>query len=256
MPRCNRIRPRSAKIEAVGDPDDLRRRLYRPDATPEDLERFRAANPGPEAADPPATLPSTAGRRTPILVAAALLVGCAVAAVSIGTTTHPQPVRTASTPLASPAAPPGSTLAIPASDRAAFVRSLRAGRPAGLLPYFLTHPDARPAIIRTVTRADSEEHFGEGSTAIALDPSSAALKGGRFTVVLTVDRPVTAAMTLDHVDSHSPQGLAIKLVLDPVHADPGLPAVVSLEYEGAGLNTVRLTVPVGVHWDLVADFTD
>ena len=90
---------------------------------------------------------------------------------------------------------------------------------------------------------------------IALDPSSTALKGGRFTLVLTVDRPVSAGVTLDHVDAKSPQGLAIKLELDPVHADAGLPAVVSLQYEGA-LNTVRLAVPPGVHWDLVADFTD
>ena len=189
----------------------------------------------------------------------ALLAGCALAAVAIGTTSHPATQATttpaATTPTA-PAAPPGSTLTIPASDRAAFVRSLQAGRSVGLLPYFLAHPDARPAIIRTVTRADSEEHAGEGAKAIALDPSSAARKGGRITLVLTVDRPVTAGLTLDHVDASSPQGLAIKLDLDPVHADAGLPAVVSLEYEGAGINTVRLTVPPGVHWDLVADFTD
>ena len=241
----------------MGDPDDLRRQLYRPDATPEDLERYRAANPDPAAADAPVAAPATPPRRTPILVAGALLVGCAVAAVAIGTTTRPEATPTpAATTRTAPAAPPGSTLAIPASDRAAFVRSLQAGRSIGLLPYLLTHPDARPAIIRTVSRADSEEHGGEGSTLVALDPSSAAAGGGRITLVLTVDRPVAAGLTLDHIDARSPQGETLKLDQDPVHADAGLPAVVSLQYGGEVPNTVRLTVPVGVHWDLVADFTD
>ncbi|HEY8320077.1 MAG TPA: hypothetical protein VIG76_14750 [Amnibacterium sp.] len=239
----------------MGDPDDLRRRLYRPDATPEDLERYRAATPATEA-DTPAPPRAPAARRASILIAAALLAGCALAAAAIGTTTHPKTEPTATPRSATTTAPPGSTLAIPASDRAAFVRSLRAGRSIGLLPYFLGHPDARPAVIRTVSRADSEEHFGEGSAVIALDPSGAAAGGGRITLVLTVDRSVTAGLVLDHVDARSPQGETVKLDQDPVHADPGLPVVVSLEYQGEVPNIVRLTVPSGVHWDLVADFTD
>lgn len=238
----------------------LRRRLYRPDATDADRARYRelvhAATPDPESertAAEDAPEPPAGRRRRPLVVGAAVTVVVALLVVGITVSARP-----ASSPVPSPTGPAfGRTgFAVPPEARAAFVRALRAGRPAGLLDYVFDHPEALPAQLRAVGRADSVESNGTGHGEVVLEPSAEADRGGRLTVAVTVDAPVDVSWTC--IRTHAATTQAYFEVLDAEHltAEPGLPAVRTFTYGGEAPTIVAVQVPTGVHWDVVAVFTD
>ncbi|MGN6743467.1 MAG: hypothetical protein ACTHJL_09255 [Amnibacterium sp.] len=239
----------------------LRRRLYRPDATDADRARYRElvrAEVRPDTQDgpseePPGTAGSPARRGRPLLVGAAVTVVVALLAVGIAVTARP-----ASAPAPTPTGPAfGDTgFLVPADARAAFVHALLAGRPAGLLRYVFDHPDALPPQLRTVGRADSVESSGTGHGEVVLEPSAAADRGGRLTIAVTVARPVDVSWTC--IRTHAATTQAYFEVLDAEHltAEPGLPAVRTFTYGGEAPTIVAVQVPTGVHWDVVAVFTD
>jgi hypothetical protein len=240
-------------------PDELRRRLYRQDATLEDVTRYRAASgderEGGEQEDEPLEAVRTRGPRRRALLAAVVVI--ALAAVGIGVTarSHPLPAPHP-TPLS--AVPPDDTeLAVPADARAAFIASLDTGGSAEVLQYIFDNPDARPAPLRTVMRADSTEHWGSGPAEVSLSPSQEAEHGGRFTVALTVNRLSNVVMTVIRADSGNSASFIERLDAgDGVRARPGVPAVRTILYSGEAPTDLRLTVPRAVHWDLVVVFSD
>ena len=241
------------------DPDELRRRLYRPDASADDVARYRAVAPAPTAvlepdpAETPTPTPS-ARRRAPLLAAAAVaLVLAAGGAVLVALGPRP------------PAPPPAprfsadagvTTLVASATDRTRFAAALAAGRSAGVLHFLLLHPDRIPAAIRTVTRADSDERSGTGPAQIALDPSPAAKRGGELTVMLTIDRSTAAGWSVMESAGEPSQRLDDPVDAHRITALAGLPAVATFRYEAPAPQVLEIMVPAGVRWDAAFTFTD
>lgn len=248
------------------DLDALRRRLYAPDVTVEEIERYRAltterndrpAGDGPESERPDLGAQEPARRRRRIVLAGlATLAVVGLAGIGVAATSrpHPAPVPPAtSVPL--PSSFDDSSVAVPASVRAAFVKQLRAGRSAGVLRYFYDHPDELPAQLRTPGRADSYERFGMSTAYVFLFPSPAAQKGGRLTVAVTLDSAVPVQLRALRADSGM-QSFIERLDDGAVRGIPGLPMVRTVVYDGEAPTVLELTVPKGVRWDVVAVFTD
>jgi len=252
------------------DLDALRRRLYAPDVTADEVERYRALA-GDQAADgeplPDARAPQDdgqparpAGRRPALLAGLATVVVVALAGIGVAATSRPHPGPTPSpsetrSPLPIRSSFDDSVVALPAPVRASFVAALKAGRSAGVLRYFYDHPDQLPAQLRTPGRADSYERFGVNTAIVFLSPSPAAQKGGRLTVAVTLD--VAAAVQLRAIRADSGMQSFIERLDDgAVRGIPGLPMVRTVVYDGEAPTVLELTVPKGVHWDVVAVFTD
>ena len=258
------------------DLDALRRRLYAPDVTVEEIERYRAltterndrpAGDGPESERPDLGAQEPARRRRRIVLAGlATLAVVGLAGIGVAATSrpHPAPVPTSTptphavlpaTPVPFPSSFDDSSVAVPASVRAAFVKQLRAGRSAGVLRYFYDHPDELPAQLRTPGRADSYERFGMSTAYVFLFPSPAAQKGGRLTVAVTLDSAVPVQLRALRADSGM-QSFIERLDDGAVRGIPGLPMVRTVVYDGEAPTVLELTVPKGVRWDVVAVFTD
>ncbi|MCU1474260.1 MAG: hypothetical protein JWQ92_2328, partial [Amnibacterium sp.] len=192
-------------------------------------------------------------------VAVAAVAVVAVAGIGAFATARPHPDAA---PTSSPAPAPipvespldDSIVAVPAPIRASFVSDLKAGRSAGLLRYFYDHPDQIPAQLRTPRRADSYERFGSGTATVFLSPSPEAQKGGRVTVAVTLDR--AASVQLRAIRADSGMQSFIERLDDGTRGIPGLPLLRTVVYAGEAPTVLELTVPKGVHWDVVAVFTD
>lgn len=235
--------------------DPLRRRLYAPRATAADVDRYvEAAGARPSTAESsPEAAPHVRRRsRTVIVVAALVVVGLLVAAITVGSTVHrssaPTPaVRTAET----------QVLAVPAPPRAAFVRNLRAGRDAGLSAYFFAHPEARPAQLTTLQRAATEEHHGRGAQVVRLAPSSAADHGGRLTVILILADGGAAGWSASRTATgtgHVPVEQVVAAARDGYA--PGAPAGVTVRYAGKAPDRLRVQAPEGDPFGVVAVFSN
>jgi hypothetical protein len=251
--------------------DALRRRLYAPDVTAEEVDRYRALAREPErgASTHPAgpqaqalsAQPPTSRRLRGVVVglvtvALVLVAGVGVAAMS---RPHPAPVplpssSRSSTPVPTPSSLDDSIVTVAAPVRASFVARLKAGRSAGVLRYFYDHPGQIPAQIRTTSRADSDERFGSGTAMVFLSPSIEAQKGGRLTVAVTLDRAASAQLRAIRADSGMQS--FIERIDDGARGLPGLPMVRTVVYDGEAPTVIELTVPKGVRWDVVAVFTD
>lgn len=243
-------------------PDGLRRRLYAPGATEEDVEAYRTvAGHQPEPASPqplpaPTSTPARR-RRTGLLAAGGVLLVVVVAtagiAVAGGRVAGPVPTGTAR----AVAVPVQTTLPIAVSARLEFVRNLEAGRLAGLLPFFLNTPAARPTAIRTVGRAASDEFRGVGAGTIALEPSALAARRGRMTVLLVVDtvdgfewRATRLAQTNDRSGPEVPVARRAGVL------QPGEVGTTTITYRGGAPTSLQVLVGPGVRWGAVVVFTD
>lgn len=239
--------------------DALRRRLYEPDVTPDEVQRYRALlqlTPSSPAAEPEPD-PRPSRTRWRLLLAVGVAAAVAVGTVALAAT--PRPVQH---PVAIPSAAPTSVrtpplddpvLALPASVRASFAAALRAGRSAGVLRYLAAHPEEVPAGVPAEARAAPQEHDGHGSALVSLTPSAAAQHGGRLIVAITVDR--TAAVTLQVLRADSGMQSFFERLDGGSPATPGLPVVRTIVYDGEAPTIVQLAVPKGLHWDLVTVFT-
>jgi len=245
--------------------DDLRRRLYTPHATPEDVERYVAlaheSEPEPEPeADAPSRPPRLPFRLLlGIASGSAVLAATAVLATGPHPDPHPAPVG-APAPASTPASTPSAVAAddqvaitLPASTRAAFVTHLRSGRAAGLLPYFWAHPGAVPSQVRTGGRGDAEEHVGAGSGIFGITPDASAQHGGRLVLAVIVDRATTVDLQVVRADSG--MQTFIERLDGGVPATPGQPIVRTVVYDGEPPTILEVTLPKGVHWDVVTAFT-
>jgi hypothetical protein len=240
------------------DLDDLRRRLYVPGASPEDVGRYEAAAGRPEG-DLEPTLP--AGRRSRSRRIAAV-VGTLVAGVALAVGVAAVVGAVAGGPRPAPSASPSPAvlvmqLAAPAPARAAFDAALGSGRQAGLLQYLYRHPDRLPPAILTVGRADSTEYSGEGPTTVSLSPSALAERGGRVTVILVLGRTgryqwrsIRVAATNDVV------GPGAAVTSDGGELQAGAPVAGTFSYGRGAPSRLRVVVADRTRWGAVVVFTD
>ena len=236
--------------------DDLRRRLYSPDASAEDVARYEAA--AGEAEGDPVSLPhrDPPPRRRWIAVSGGLLAAVVAVALGVGVGAGRPSVA------ASPSAAPNTGIIVaqlpaPAPARTAFEHALVAGRESGLLAYVYAHPDLLPPAIRTVGRADSSEYSGEGATTLSLSPSALAERGGRATVILVLARSgkyewrsIRGAGT----DGGVMSGPAVTSAGGEAQA--GAPVAGTFAYGRGAPSRLTVVVADGTRWGAVVVFTD
>lgn len=247
--------------------DALRRRLYAPGVTEDDVAAYRSAETDAashEPTAPPARV--VADRRRAVIVAGGvLLVVVAVAALLI---THPLAAITASraasraTSTSSPSSSPSAGIAqaaVPASSstRSTFVHLLREGEGPGLLQYLYENPTFLPGNLRTTSRADSTEFSGSGTSTIALDPSASAQHGGRVTVILVTDRAAAFSWSAERIAQRNDRsGPVVTLASHPGTTRPGEPVSSTFVYDGGAPARLALDLGGAVHWGAVVVFTD
>lgn len=245
------------------DPEELRRRLYRAAATEQDLARYRIAVAGrPDAggapalpARPAAALAVGRARRPailPVLVAAVTVAAIAVAATVL--TAAPRPARPApSTATVAPLDP----VAISASSRVRLAGRIERGDPAALSAFFLDHPESIPDAIRGTSRADTQESSGVGTRTVALDPSGLAMRGGRLTVVLALDRPGDVEWrAVRDVSSEQRAGTWQIVTRRSATYGTALPLSATIPYRAAPPTGLHVVAPRDTHWSAAVVFTD
>lgn len=239
------------------DLDALRRRLYSPNVTPEDVARYEAAA-GVVEEDPSSTAPrAPAPVRT--LRRRAFAVGGVVAVVAGGLAVSRAATRSR---LARPTPGPPSASApstrttgvidarIPtgASVRTELVGRLRAGRTAGVLDLLEADPGLLPPQLLTVGRAASTEYSGTGPTLLRLDPSALAERGGRATVIVVLARTGGYTWAADRRDT--------LVVAHAASAEAGEPVSSTFAYGPGAPDDLMLLVPDRARWGAVVVFTD
>lgn len=226
------------------DAEALRRRLYAPGAEGDDVDRYRAAGGGAEAAAPRRRTVRRP-RASAVLVTAVILV---LIVVGIGV------ARIAARP--TPTGPAPTPLAVDAADRRGFEQNLEQGRAAGIAAYLITTRTL--ARFSGATRFDTIEDKGVGDGVITLPPIDAAAVEGRATVFLVVDVPgqvgwSTLRRTFDQAGAQQ--------LVPQVHREgqqqPGIVTVHTYRYS-SGNRPVELEVvaPDGVRWGAAVVFSD
>ena len=232
--------------------DDLRRRLYGPDASPEDVARYEAA--AGEAEVDSESPPRRAPRRRWVAVSGGVL--AVVVALAVGVVAG----RPSAAPTASAAQASGvivAQLPAPAPARTAFEEGLVAGGNSGLLDYVYGHPDLLPPAILTVGRADSTEYSGEGTTTLSLSPSALAERGGRATVILVLARSGKYGWRSIRVAGTSAgvvSGAAVTSAGGDAQA--GAPVAGTFSYGRGAPSRLTVVVADGTRWGAVVVFTD
>lgn len=242
------------------DAEALRKRLYAPDASGEDIERYRTAAievqppaapraPAVDDAEPEPSAPVPRRRRRLLVVAAVatvlvVLAGVGVAAVRIAQAQQPTDLRAA------------TEIATNGTDREAFGENLALGNTAGIAAYLVTNPS--PPSMRGGTRYFTIERDGTGAGAVDLSPVPADTVSGRATVLLVLGGDAVASWTAFRrsVDSAGEQ----QYVRQAVRGGPqraGVLTATTFRYR-SGDRPVRLVldVPDGVRWGVAVVFSD
>ncbi|WP_375407256.1 hypothetical protein [uncultured Amnibacterium sp.] len=249
----------AARLEA------LRRRLYAPGVTQDDVAAYRSAETGAVSLEPtarPARVVASRTRATIVAGGGVLGVVLVVAAVAALLVTHPLAAVTAprATSTSTPSTPAGITQArVPASSstRLMFVDLLREGGAPGLLQYLYGNPTFLPANLRTNSRADSTEYSGRGTSTIALDPSVSAQQGGRVTVILVTDRAAAFSWSAERIAQRNDRsGPVVTLASHPGNTRPGEPVTSTFVYDSGAPGRLALNLDDSVHWGAVVVFTD
>lgn len=247
------------------DREALRRRLYRSDATEQDLARYRTAvderpEEGTRSGPPkrPAATAVPARTRRPALLSTLVAIvggGAVVVAAVVLTTGRPATAPAAPTRTAAAAAP--DPVAISAASRLRLAGRVQHGDPAALSGFFLDHPESIPEALRGTRRADTQETPGTGDGMVGLDPSGLAMRGGRVTVVLVLDQPGTATWQALRDVTMEPHAATWRVV-DRRTARYGaaLPLAVTFAYQAAPPTRLRVTAPSGAHWSAAVVFTN
>jgi hypothetical protein len=152
--------------------------------------------------------------------------------------------------------PPQSLLPIGATTRAAFVQSLEAGGDAGIGVHLYEHPEARPAAVRTVTRAAADEYHGTGTTTVSLSPTRLAQHGGRVTVVVVLDRDARFAWSLTRVASDGSDQPEQVVGVQRGALSAGAAATGTAGYDAAAPDRITVLVAADVRWGVLVAFTD
>lgn len=183
----------------------------------------------------------------------------AVVAIAAGATAGRPSVEPTSSVAPSPSSPAINEVALPApaSVRAGIVSRLDAGDHAGLRNVLEADPGLIPPQLLTVSRADSIEYSGEGTTTLALSPSPLAERGGRATVILVLAqadrylwraaRPGVRTASVVHE-----QVVATRTGT----AGAGAPVAATFAYRPGAPTRLTVFVAAGTRWGAVVVFTD
>jgi hypothetical protein len=253
---------RGCHAYAVGADDDeqvdaLRRRLYAPGVTEDDVAAYRAAQPEPVTEEPPdePSPPQQRGRAA-VAVGAVLVVAAVVGALlAVRSPQVAIPTRSVAVPTATPVA----QYPVPASaaQRLRFVDALQSGDRAGILPYLMAHPDDLPPMLRTTQRAASDEFSGQGSSAIGLEPSALAAEQGRITVLLVPARAPTYSWQAERIaEENDRSGPVLTVASHAGSAAAGQPVSVTVPYDDGAPKRLSLYLDETVKWGVAVVFTD
>jgi len=244
----------------VTPPDEqeeaLRRRLYRPGASDEDVaaySRGRSASPEPEPGAPgtePPTRPSRARRRAgAALVAVAAAALAAAAVLPRPASDGPAPTASASTPAAVETVVRTGT-----ADRNGFVRALTAAGRAGVSGWLDRNARRLPGVLGRATRSDTLEFAGSGSRTLRLDPPSIGQDGGHVTVLVVT--AVDARLTWTLVDASPGAGGDAVAGSRSALQRAGALTSASVDWApGRRPGTLLVVAPDGVRWGVAAVFS-
>jgi hypothetical protein len=232
------------------DAEALRRRLYAPGASSDDVDRYRGAGGGRERrsrrAPRPARAPGPPRRRRPVLLAVATVLVLIVGGVVVDRLDAPT----------GPTTPAPTPLAISGADRGGIEDELAQGNGAGIAAYLVTHP-SQPAL-RSATRFDTVERHGIGDARVTLSPVDAEAVQGRATVLFVLGERGRAGWTSlrREVDSSGEQ-LLVRQVHRESEQEAGVLTTHTYAY-AAGDRPVelRVTAPDGVRWGIAVVYTD
>jgi hypothetical protein len=242
------------------DLDELRRRIYREDATDEDRARYRALTqrmpqasplrgPGadraahPEPANDHAVL--RRGPRRVLLAGAFALV--ALAGIGLGILPRGAP---------EPPSPSPQAVTFDGPTRSEFVQNLAGGGAAGIAAYLVTHRP--PAPLLTANRYFTIEREGTGPRTISLNSTPPETLAGRATVFLVLEveghAGWSASRIREQTDDPSPLQVIARRSGDQ---QSGVMTSATFRYPAGG-RPVRLDIdaPAGVRWGAAVVFTD
>lgn len=229
--------------EAQERVDALRRRLYRSDATEEDLRRYLAERDADSTVEPTTRQEAAAPRRRRLLLPALVLI--ALVASGTGLALTPQHPTTPPTPSARAAAPDAAFASVVA------VAGTLAADPAS------------PAVRRHVSRrttADggtvlSQRFDGSGATVVPLDLTTAPFDGGRAVVMLTTSRRGPDGWRAVRVRTRRDWSSYAEVVArGPSTDDAGIPFATIAPYDGSPPGWIAVDAARDVRWRLEVMF--
>lgn len=207
--------------------DELRRRLYRPDATEEDRHRYESelgttappavATPSRSTESPAADPPPPRRPRRAVLLG----VGAGVLVLLLGVAAVQQ---TAAPTLLLPRVPSQRVTAAPAPDE---------------------------PVVRSAATGDAgvQQFSGRGPGTAPLDPVQPAGSGGRFQIMITVGAAAEVAWQARRVEVRLDGDQVVRdLGANGSRQARGVPH--SYRYRGTPPTSLRVVVPSGVAWNL------
>jgi hypothetical protein len=238
------------------DPEELRRRLYAPGASTDDLDRYRTLAAATPSSDPTPRSDSARragggpalGRRVRVLVAVAVVAVLAV--VGGGLAAARSAARSAAE------VPQATALRVDPEDRNSLQQSLAFGNYAGIAAYLVTHRS--PPGLEGRGRYETVERKGIGNGRVVLPPLPPETVRGRASVLLVLASDGVAGWTAfrREVDSTGEQ----RYVRQARRSGPqpaGVLTTATFRY-AAGDRPVELRIeaPEGVRWGVAIVFTD
>lgn len=222
--------------------DELRRRLYRADATEEDLRRYdeeRAAVLAAQDRAPASSSDPMKRRRHRLLVGAA---ACAVALLAgTGVAVTARPLH----PLVAPSAAPSTSN--PLQD----LGDTRALVPQGNVA---TRPPTQ-LVVGAGAPTAAQRYQGTGDAVVALDPSSASSDGRRIVVMLSSKESAQITWRAVRPTARTEWTSYHQVVAQgTVSSGPGVPPPIDFHYVGAPPSSIEIEAPAGVHWTLLVAF--
>ena len=238
---------------AGDDREALRRRLYRPGASAEDVAAYADGEPALRQTPDLPPRPAPVGRNRLLLPSLAVLAaGAVVCAVVL---TRPGAAEPRQTPPAPTAAAAVETIVRTGqADRVGFIRSLVAADEAGIGLWLDRHAQRLPGVLAQSTRSDTLEFAGAGSRTLLLDPPSIGQDGGHVTVlvVTAVDARVTWTLLGDAPDLG--RG-AVTGTRTAVQRAGSLTSAAVDWAPGRRPGTLLVVAPDGVRWGVAAVFS-
>jgi hypothetical protein len=240
------------------DPEELRRRLYAPGASGDDIDRYRAAGTASKAAAPkaPAATPEVAapsgeapanrhGRLRAVVVAVVVVL---VIAGGITAARFAADGR--------PSGPPPMAVAMSDEDRRSVQDSLARGNYAGIAAFLVTHRAIKH--LEHANRIDTIERMGVGDGTVLLSPVPAEAVQGRATVLLVLGGSGQAGWTTmrRRIDPSGEQ-LYVRQVQRSGFQEGGLITTHTYRYASGNRPVeLRVSAPAGVHWGAAVVFSD
>lgn len=226
----------------------MRRRLYAPGVTAQDVARYEAAAGVPEEEPAPAPPPAPRRPRRAVVVGAAVLAAVVLVGAAVALSRTAERRAATASPTATIPNVIDARVPLAASMRTALVARLRDGRSAGMLDLVEADPGLRPPQLTTVGRAASTEYSGTGPTVLRLDPSALAERGGRATVIVVLAGTGGYTWRADRGER--------LIAAHASAAQAGEPVASTFAYGPGAPDRLLLLVPDRARWGAVVVFTD